>query len=508
MISTTKETARELRQLIRSADAFDGIGAGIGCTITRPVIVKVVNAISAGDYTPKAARLMKISGGALVATGQTILVRHVGTGAVPANTVVLTEPCGKLGQCFARNTSPATPLQYTVERYFRLVGPLPNETGFENKTWSTTAPGQRSGGFYSLHCVWDPAATPTSTDPGTGRRLFAQRMSGVRFEIHGYPTTWTQGLQTQFSNITNLMVGRSSVLPPATSHLLMNLQQIDLPHTGFNHYWYSQGGSGLDTTDVETTHYRVWIDGVDMTGIVSLGSPFPHNYAAGTIGGITNRRIGGWITSTVAAAAYQSKTVWFDIWVTVNTYNRAWYWGGDPALADSYEPACGVESTGGFNTAKFRSANVNANRYAGDQYRVSFADNGPGSLSSLDIAAGGGWTLTNSAASFKLTNDSIGEVELNWNFESPVLTLTDHAKHNSPTGALGVVRYMPAASGDYTYRNQNGSSISFGVWNPQGSTIFQPVSRRINNVFVVKGSANAPASMFANFPSTITVEKI
>jgi hypothetical protein len=209
----------------------------------------------------------------------------------------------------------------------------------------------------------------------------------------------------------------------------------------------------------------------------------------------------------VAAAAYASKTVWLDVWVTVKTYNSAWYNGGDTSAANSYEPACSVDSTALYNTAKFRSGNVNANRFSGDQYRVLFADNGPGALTSLNIATAGGWTLTEKAAGFKLTNTSVGEIEMNWAIESPVLTCTDHAKHNVPANTLGVVRYMPAASGDYTYRNQNGSAVSYGVWNPQGSTVFQPVSRLVNGAFYVKGSANAPASFFTNFPSTITVEK-
>lgn len=498
LIVTNNDTARELRRLIRASEGIGAPGSSKVSTIAGPVIAKTINAISAGDHTLKTARLMTISAGAIVATGQTVLIRHVGSGAVAADTVVITEPCGKLGQCFVRNTTPATPSLQTVERYVRLVGPLANETGLENKTWSTTVPAPRSPGLFSLHCIWNPLATPTSIEPGTGRRLYAQRMNGVRFEIHGYPTTWNQQIQTQFTNISNLMVGRSSVLPPSTSHLLMNLVNVDIPHTGFNHFWYSQSTS--DTTEVETTHYRIWIDGVDKTGIVTLGTPFPHAYAFGTIGGLTNRRIGGFLTATVPSGAYPGKTVWLDIWVTVKTYNRAWYWSGDPSLPGSYEPVCQIDSTALFDRARFRSGNVNANRFSGDQYRLNFADNGPDGLSTLNVATAGGWTATNKTLSFDVVKATTGSIDLNWSFESPVLTFASNTH--------GVVRYMPSGSSDYTYRNQNGSAINYGVWNPQGSTTFQPVAIMINQAFYTRGSANAPASLFTNFPSSITVEKI
>lgn len=385
-----------------------------------------------------------------------------------------------------------------VERYVRLVGPLAAETGLENKLWSTSAPGLRNGPATALYCIWDPLATPTSTEAGTGRPIYSQKMRGVRFEIHGYPTTWNQNIQTQFSAIANLMVGRSAVLPPSTSHIAMSLQYVDIPHTGFNHYWYSGGGNS--TTEVATTHYRVWIGGVDKTGIVSLPVPFQHNYSAGTIGGFTNRRIGGWLPGSVPAAAYTSQTVWMDVWVTVTTYRAAWYNGGSASSANSYEPVCQVDSTALFNTAKFRSGNANANRYAGDQYRVVFADHGLGGAGSIDIANGGGWTLTNALAGFKLVKSGVGQIEMNWSLESPVLTLW--------SDTYGAVRYMSSASSDYTYRNQNGSVINYGVWNPQGSTTFQPVAIMINQAFYPKGSANAPASLFTNFPTSLTVEKI
>lgn len=400
---------------------------------------------------------------------------------------------------------------YDIERYVKLVGPLPNETGLENKTWNTsTVSGIQTAGPFALHAIWDPAATPTSTNPTTGIKLYAQRMSGVRFAIEGYQDVFLQSLQTHLTTASMPFTGRSSLLPPNESHLLGNFQSVLIPHMGFNHFWYQYAGPSW--TEVETTHYRVWIGGTDVTGIVSLASPFSHTYAGGTIGlpgqTLFHRRIGGYVTASITSGSYKSQTVWFDIWVTVKTYNRAAYISGNPSSAGSYEPVCQVDSMALLNRAIFRRANVNAKRYVGDAYRFTFPDNGPGGQSTLSATTGSGWTATTTNAGLSINNDTHGIVSLNWGTESPVLTCTLYSKINSPVGAGASMTYLPTLPGHYAHRNQNGSSISFGVWNPQGSTTFQQVARQVGNTFAVKGSANAPSSLFTGFPSTITVEKI
>lgn len=335
-------------------------------------------------------------------------------------------------------------------------------------------------------------------------------MRGVRFAIDGYQDIFSQTLQTHFGTLNTPFTGRSSLLPPNESHLLGNFTSVLIPHMGFNHYWYTGGASS--TTEVETTHYRVWIGGVDKTGIVALGSPFAHNYAAGTIGlpGQTfpHRRVGGYLSASVPSGSYKSQTVWFDIWVTVKTYNAAWYLGGSASSPGSYEPVCQVDTNALLNRAVFKRANVNAKRYVGDAYRFTFPDNGPGGQSTLSATTGSGWTATPTNAGLSFNHATHGIVSLNWSTESPVLTCTLYSKINSPLGSGASMRYLPAPSTPYRHRNQNGSVISYGCWNPQGSTTFQQVSREAGNTFLVKGSSNAPSSLFTGFPSTITVEKI
>ena len=396
-----------------------------------------------------------------------------------------------------------------IERYVKLVGPLANETGLENKTWNTSTVGAQTAGAFSLHAMWNPGG-PYTINPATGIKLFAQRMNGIRFAIDGYNTSWFQPFDTHFGTANTPVTGRSSLLPPTSSHLGLNLQSVKIPHMGFNHFYYNYAGPSW--TDVETTHYRVWIGGVDVTGIVALASPLPHNYEAGLIGipgeRLFHRRIGGWLTAAIPSGSYDNQSVWFDIWVTVKTYNSGAWIGGDPAYFGSYEPVCQIDSKGLLNRAIFSRANVNAKRYVGDSYRFNFADNGPDGLASLDATTGGGWAAASTSGGLSFNKNTTGIVSLNWTTESPVLTCTIYSKNNSPAGAAASMRYLPESPNTYTHLNQNGSAVSYGVWDPQGSTVFKQVSRQVANLFVTKGSANAPASLFTGFPSTITVEKI
>ena len=505
LISTDKDTARDLRRLLAASDAGGSSSSSVS-TITSPVIAKVVSAISAGDHTQKTARLMTISGGAIVATGQTVQIRNVGSGAVAANTVVLTEPCGKLGQCFVRNAS-QTPVSTSIERYTKFVSQLAPETGLETKAW--TVLGAQSvwpnpwDNFlfnihtYSLEHLWNPLQTPTSID-SNGNRIYEDRMRGIRFAIDGHhePGLWINLLQQHFTSPNNPATGKAAILPTSNSHFSPNITQIEIAQGQFQ----TQSGYG----SVSTTHYRVWIDGIDRTGIISLSTPFPHDIMLTTV---PRRTVGGLLPVSITAGSYEGKTVWFDIWVTVRTFNRPRYYGGDPTAAASYYPACSVAPFAPHHRSRFNFANVNGKRYDGDQYRVTFSDNGPGGASTLDVATGGGWTLTNSSAGFKLVKAGTGAIELNWLVESPVLTCSIDAKINSPSGASGNMRYLPSGT-QYRHRNDNNSVIDYGEWNPQGTTVFNQVARAFGSTYYTKGSANSPASFFTGFPGTITIEKI
>lgn len=382
-----------------------------------------------------------------------------------------------------------------IERFIRFVSQLEPETGLENLEWIQHT-GWRTGSGI-LQAYWDPLQTP-DTVTASGARLWYYKMNGIRFAIDGHNDLWnyTPALKNLF-NAPNPVSSRSAVLPTNSSHVAANFTQVEIPNAGF-----SSWGTGAALT---TTHYRIWIDGVDKTGIVTLGTPFPHNMLINTE--VPNRVVGGLMSPvSIPAGAYKGKSVWFDLWVTVTVTNRPSTYNGDPTNWQSYAPAAQIYYYAQHHRSRFLSASVNAKRHSGDQYRVTFADNGPGGASSLDVATGGGWTLTSTASGFQLVKPTVGIIELNWSVEVPILTCTIDAKLNSPTGFGSNMRYFPNGT-DYRYRHADNSYVDYGTWNPQGTTVFKQIARGVGSGYREKGP-NWPASAFTGFPSTITVEKI
>lgn len=398
---------------------------------------------------------------------------------------------------FRKRTGPQTVAasNVSVERYIKFVEQLEPETGLENLEWIPhDGWGTKTG---VLHAFWNPLATPTSID-SNGNKIYDYRMRGVRFAIDGHNDlwNWTAALQSHFTSPNLPVTGRTSILPSSDSHLSLNLTQIQISNSGISSFRF---------VTVATTHYRIWIDGVDVTGIVALGTPFTHSVTISP--DPYARNVGGLLPVSIAAGSYQSKSVWFDLWVSARVVNRPSDAFGDPSSWTGYFPVAQVSNYAEHHRSRFNYANVNAKRYVGDLYKITFSDNGPGGLSELNVASGGGWALVDSVAGFKMTKVGTGSVELNWSTESPVLTCSIDAKINSPAGASGNMRYLPAGS-EYQHRNQNNSVIQYGTWNPQGTTVFQQVARAFGSTYYTKGSASAPASFFTGFPTTITVEKI
>lgn len=404
--------------------------------------------------------------------------------------------------------TPVTPTLISIERYTKFVSQLAPETGLETKAWTQVglqslwkSPwNQGSAGIqnYVLEHLWNPLQTPTSID-ANGNRIFDDRMRGIRFAIDGHsePGLWHAVLNQHFTSVNNPVTGKSAILPRSTSHLVSNISQIEIAQGQFQ----TQTG----WSSVRTTHYRVWIDGVDKTGIVTLGSAFNHQINLNSV--VPNRTVGGLMPVSITAGSYQGKSVWFDLWVTVRTVNRTRFHIGDPTLASSYYPACSVAPFAPHHRSRFNSANVNGRRFVGDQYRITFSDNGPGGLSTLNVASGGGWTLTETNAGFSLVKAGTGSISLNWTTEAPVLTCLIDARLNLPQTGNNAMRYLPSGT-VYAHRNDNNSVINYGEWNPQGTTVFNQVARALGSTYFVKGANGTPVSFFTNFPGTITVEKI
>ena len=164
-----------------------------------------------------------------------------------------------------------------IERYTKFVSQLAPETGLETKAWTVVGPQSlwpnpwNAFSYnihgYALEHLWNPLQTPTSID-AYGNRIYEDRMQGIRFAIDGHnqPGLWINLLQQHFTSPNNPATGKAATLPRSSSHVVSSISQIKISQGQFQ----TQTGWG----SVRTTHYRVWIDGIDKTGIVTLDSPF------------------------------------------------------------------------------------------------------------------------------------------------------------------------------------------------------------------------------------------
>lgn len=395
------------------------------------------------------------------------------------------------------------PANFPVYRYMRLVGPLPPEIGTENREWIEN-PRSNYGSAVSHELLWNWDDTPESINI-SGHRSWRYRAYPVRFELHNHAEVYQLQIEQPFLSPNFAITGLSSVLPPASSHLDLTITSARLGNGGFetvNNF----SGSGDGDVTVSTTHYRLWLDGVDVTGIVALPTPFTHSdRISGNI-----RRTGGAMPTSAAMLLTDvaGKTVWIDLWVDVLVYryppmfNPTFDGPGAVWHAAYLSPHCN------YRRSEFDAGNVNSKRSSADRYRYTFSDNGPGGLSSVTPTTPG-WTLTADPAQQSLINNSVGAIWFDWRPESPVLTLQINALNNVPFAPAGpIMRYMPVDRADYSLRLINGNTMQTGVWNPNAATVFQQVARQYDSALRIKGSGIITDEYFDNFPATITVEKV
>lgn len=512
LISTDKDTARDLRRLITASDAGGPSSSSVS-TITSPVIAKVVSAISAGDHTQKTARLMTISGGAIVATGQTVQIRNVGSGAVAANTVVLTEPCGKLGQCFTRNANLLTPVNVTWSRSQHLVSPLNSDStvsGYD-RPWTFGNP-------YTLETLnssptiqlWQLAQTPdlTPTEGTVSNPRWVIKMRPIRYRIGD--GGWTDPLSKatrQYLSWPSRETAFRSFSPPATGHHSGALitQIIVQPPIA----------TVFTSAQSAVTHVRVLKNGVDLSGVVSVSGPADWND-----GTAFRRQYCRAVTIPISPSeATDSDVFEVDYWFRLSvTRNEGWYFvtAGNNGLPVAIVGAGRTSRDARQNVREWRAIftgiNVQAKQYVGDVYKLTFDANGPGGATTLNLQAQADWSfMQTSATSVLMTKTSgtgTGEwVSLNWGKEIPEVRVKKNATPYSGTNSI--VRFLPANTG--TYQQIDGSSTP-GSWDPLSATTFSVIG--INGIDINSISSGFfdasvfPAAAFTPFPASVTVEKV
>ena len=360
---------------------------------------------------------------------------------------------------------------------------------------------------------FDHDAPPTYTVAEAPHNHWVRKLAPMRFKIDHLVGAGGSSigyrLIRQLFESADQEVGHSDLLLPSTSHMSPGrLTHARIPTRGFRRWLYSFS-TGF-ASEVFVTHYRIWIDGTDVTGVIELGGDgIPLNTFVGpgtsyASGGVTD-------PLPIPQGAYTAKTVWVDFWIMIDT-------AGGPFIGSSTEyPLCEVDPNPVFARAEFQSANANAKRRSTDRYRLTFSDGGPAESLILDTTSG--WTFETTATSHTLFNGS-WSITLDWTHEYATLLLSDYSQGGIPANAVASMRYFPVDSGNYAgvqFRNTN--VVKPGVWNPSGSTTFgirqravEPAYGHLHQFITEGGSPESvgfwPSILFDAFPETITVEKV
>jgi hypothetical protein len=553
-LKTTKDRAAVLARLTESAKRQQ---TGAGERGQQPsVAVKILSAIPAGDSNQKSAMLMTRNGGTLQETGQTVLVRHVGEGSVSAGAIVTPEPCGRLGLCFTRSVQ-VVQAGVTLYRPMRLVGPIAPEGGvaaaytepWSFGPWQTRAMnyvprGWATSGYYA-EC--DFSVAPNG-DPNSGWNSWIKLMQPVRYEIASYAGEFCRQLyDVQKGNAPftygyggvsggNLAIGESSGIG-VVSHLspikiaglgpsgsgVMCVDGISASRSTVlgsnNRYPVSTPEQGTPITGryytsvVSMFYYRVWIDGVDQTGIrATFGQS-------------------GWAPEP---AEYLGKTAWFDFWPR---YVVGLSKQGAPGEVIPANGTCNaVRQIGWIDPANNGyPCRLGATDYSqaitvtGSRFQLDFDVNGPFGLSTLimqtDTAAG--WLFTTPSNTQQMEKQTgfispgipqngaiIVRLTLNWlESDRPLLTYVRRDFTTTNGWVTKTWYYRPEPSTDFAGTiSPSGYNVKHGVWNPAAPAAFKlfagyPQSG-IGLEFRNAGDGIIPKADWLTVPQTITVTQV
>jgi hypothetical protein len=490
--------------------------AGAGERGQQPAIaVKILAAIPVGDSGQKSAMLMTRNGGTLQETGQPVLVRHVGEGAVSAGAIVTPEPCGRLGLCFTRSVQVVriAPIQ---QRMIQAVGPIAGELGTENTDWKFgTFQGQPyqqlAGGYFadldfgSEATVTAPSFVPTWT----------LKMKPFRWQCHGYGEAFWGGQRDNQYRITGAN-GYSTLLDMLTSNFRPYMQaglqakvaevfhyspavadRVLIPANGFLWTRFPRlFPAGRTEVQVTFTHYRVWMDGVDKTGIVVSAGP-----AVGS----------NQIYAAIPEADYSGKQMLVDLWVTITIQDSG-------VVADQVKQVLWIDHRANFRTADlYNNSTTPWSSDTGARFTLDFASNGPDGLTTIDTVddPSAGWVLTAAGTiseQLTLRKTSTGaEFVMDW--------ITREIPRISYKASSTATRfwYLPADNSKFEpLRFENGNSVTVGTWVPPGPIAFNLVGQEkripstLYNMLDLKGSGGLPGSddPFTAVPQVITLTQI
>jgi hypothetical protein len=549
-LRATKDRAAVLARLTESAKRQQ---AGAGERGQQPAIaVKILAAIPAGDSNQKSAMLMTRNGGVMQETGQTVLVRHVGEGSVSAGAIVTPEPCGRLGLCFARSVQ-VVQAGVTLYRPMRLVGPIAPEGGVVAAytqpwlfgPWQTRAlnyvpAGWTTSGYYT-EC--DFSAAHSGVDSTYGFNLWFKYMQPVRYEIASYAGEFCRQLYDEQRQIYRkqrgpLTVGESDGLGVAGHLSPLKISRLNADGDGImcvsGITWNGNDqaiGSNVSypiTTPEQPTpitgryytsirniaYYRVWIDGVDQTGIrATFGQS-------------------GWAPEP---AEYLGKTAWFDFWprYTIGLTRR----GASGEVIPPSETLNAVRQIGWIDPANNgHPCRLGATDYSqaitvtGSRFQLDFDVNGPFGLSTLimqtDTTAG--WSFTTPSNTQQMEKQSgfispgipqngaiIVRLTLNWlESDRPILSYNRWVYVASGVSGGWVIKtwhYRPEPSTDFSGTiAPSGYNVRHGVWSPAAPAAFKLFAGSGANSYEFRNAGDGiiPKADWLTVPQTITVAQV
>jgi hypothetical protein len=561
-LRTTRERAAALRGLLDSQPERQRLRSRSGSQ-KHGVAVEIVSNIAAGDYSQHQAQVVAINGGQQTTSGTTVPVRHVGEGKVTAGTVVIAEPCGRLGLCFVRTDGGEPEVGISLQRLTMAVGPQSGHFGDEDLSWTNYGESFDDLGWGGLQRFFTASLYPrwyliapfsdapdSETDDGRNFTLtWNRRLYPFRWKIHDYEAdgpffayngqgydpirqnTLVRSPPSLFARMINPEPGdygpSSTTLGPDSHLWPMTLTGLELPAP----FWFlDKNGTWPGTfyigvysyCDLTVRAYRVWIDGTDVTGVVSAAAGDGAkilNWQWPTQGQCTLSHI----LADIPDAQHQSKTIEFDIWLNATfRYEAELTQAGAITYPTIDKPMAIAPETAYGRLTRLKSANIYQNISGSETWRLTFADvqvDGYSYVDSVEQPADWDW-LRQTGGDEWLTD--FAEIRFRWGREIPLIEVEIYDE--AVFAFLGRMVYAPADSGDYATLDLSTVTPGMrdytpGVWNPASSTTFVPIGLVEWNYYFGYiwpndqarydfDHPNAGDLIWDSFPSSITVEPI
>lgn len=384
---------------------------------------------------------------------------------------------------------------------------------------------------------WLPmkASNVTSSTPGSPVPL------DVSYELKSRPFRYVLAASTTdpFGGvICDYALGyeNRSTGPDSGNHLsplLATSVSIRPPISGFGWTgaWTALAGGTGSTQTIDITHARVWINGVDASGIVTMpgGSEAvipllsSQDMTDATVSVDLWYRVTVFIPGSLGAFSdppeefVDGTNALVDFSGAMVTCDRNWLYrtefntyDGSPWYQSLANPFFGRAGYGSSDVGRW----VNLSRYT-----LSFDREGPGGVSELPLRDQAGWTRTFSGSTTTMTHDASGDwVSVQIGREVPRIQVFKTG--TDPSGATRRCNYSPRGTSRYQSFLTNAgygdyATASRGDWQRTGTTVFANDGRVVGvGAFVSPQTFYPPESgipsgvdLYGSWPLTVTMVK-